>query len=58
MKKAILAIKVGMTEIFQEDGSLVPVTVLEAGPCAVTQIRTRLFPKIKTARRASRISTA
>jgi len=40
MKKAILAIKVGMTEIFQEDGSLVPVTVLEAGPCAVTQIKT------------------
>ena len=40
MKKAILAIKIGMTEIFQEDGSLVPVTVLEAGPCAVTQIKT------------------
>ncbi len=41
MKKAILAIKVGMTEIFQEDGTLVPVTVLEAGPCAVTQIKTK-----------------
>ena len=41
MKKAILAIKIGMTEIFQEDGSLVPVTVLEAGPCAVTQIKTQ-----------------
>ncbi len=40
MKKAILAIKIGMTEIFEEDGSLVPVTVLEAGPCAVTQIKT------------------
>ncbi|MCI8775222.1 MAG: 50S ribosomal protein L3 [Lachnospiraceae bacterium] len=40
MKKAILATKVGMTQIFNEDGSLTPVTVLQAGPCAVTQIKT------------------
>jgi len=40
MKKAILATKVGMTQIFAEDGSLVPVTVLQAGPCVVTQIKT------------------
>ena len=40
MKKAILATKVGMTQIFDEDGSLIPVTVLQAGPCAVTQIKT------------------
>ena len=40
MKKAILATKVGMTQIFNEDGVLVPVTVLEAGPCVVTQIKT------------------
>ena len=40
MKKAILATKVGMTQIFNEDGSLVPVTVLQAGPCVVTQIKT------------------
>lgn len=40
MKKAILATKVGMTQIFNEDGTLVPVTVLQAGPCAVTQIKT------------------
>ena len=40
MKKAILATKVGMTQIFSEDGSLVPVTVLQAGPCVVTQIKT------------------
>jgi len=40
MKKAILATKVGMTQIFNEDGVLVPVTVLQAGPCAVTQIKT------------------
>ena len=41
MKKAILATKVGMTQIFNEDGTLTPVTVLQAGPCAVTQIKTR-----------------
>ena len=40
MKKAILATKVGMTQIFAEDGSLIPVKVLQAGPCAVTQIKT------------------
>ncbi len=40
MKKAILATKVGMTQIFNADGVLVPVTVLEAGPCYVTQIKT------------------
>ncbi len=40
MKKAILATKIGMTQIFNEDGTLTPVTVLQAGPCAVTQIKT------------------
>ncbi len=40
MKKAILATKVGMTQIFNEDGNLIPVTVLKAGPCVVTQIKT------------------
>ena len=40
MKKAILATKVGMTQIFTEDGALVPVTVLQAGPCVVTQVKT------------------
>ena len=40
MKKAILATKIGMTQIFNADGVLVPVTVLEAGPCVVTQIKT------------------
>ena len=40
MKKAILAAKVGMTQIFNADGVLVPVTVLQAGPCYVTQIKT------------------
>lgn len=40
MKKAILATKVGMTQIFNTDGVLIPVTVLQAGPCVVTQIKT------------------
>lgn len=40
MKKAILATKVGMTQIFNEDGVLIPVTVLQAGPCVVTQVKT------------------
>jgi len=40
MKKAILATKVGMTQIFNEDGVLTPVTVLQAGPCPVVQIKT------------------
>ena len=40
MKKAILATKVGMTQIFSEEGVLTPVTVLQAGPCVVTQIKT------------------
>lgn len=40
MKKAILGRKLGMTQIFSEDGKLIPVTVVEAGPCSVVQIKT------------------
>ena len=40
MKKAILGRKVGMTQIFDEDGKVIPVTVIEAGPCPVVQIKT------------------
>lgn len=40
MIKGYLAKKIGMTQVFKEDGAVVPVTVLLAGPCAVTQIRT------------------
>jgi large subunit ribosomal protein L3 len=40
MKKGILATKIGMTQIFSEDGVLIPVTVLQAGPCVVTQVKT------------------
>ncbi|MFQ9985463.1 MAG: 50S ribosomal protein L3 [Lachnospiraceae bacterium] len=40
MKKAILATKVGMTQIFNDNGELIPVTVLQAGPCVITQVKT------------------
>ena len=40
MKKAILATKIGMTQVYNDEGVLVPVTVLQAGPCVVTQIKT------------------
>ena len=40
MKKAILATKVGMTQVYSEAGVLVPVTVLQAGPCIVTKVKT------------------
>lgn len=41
MGKAIIGKKVGMTQIFAEDGKVIPVTVIEAGPCSVTQLRTK-----------------
>lgn len=40
MKKAIVAKKIGMTQVFAENGTLIPVTVLEAGPCVVVQLKT------------------
>jgi len=40
MKKAILARKLGMTQVFTENGTVIPVTVLEAGPCKVVQRKT------------------
>ncbi|MGI6238295.1 MAG: 50S ribosomal protein L3 [Christensenellales bacterium] len=40
MKKAILGKKLGMTQVFVSDGRLVPVTVVEAGPCKITQVKT------------------
>jgi large subunit ribosomal protein L3 len=40
MAKALLGQKLGMTQVFREDGSVTPVTVVQAGPCVVTQIRT------------------
>ena len=40
MKKAIVGKKLGMTQIFLQDGRLVPVTVIQAGPCTVVQKKT------------------
>ena len=40
MKKALIGKKVGMTQIFDENGKIVPVTAIEVGPCTVTQIKT------------------
>ena len=40
MEKAIIGKKVGMTQIFDEAGHVIPVTVIEAGPCAVVQKKT------------------
>ena len=39
MAKAILGTKIGMTQIFGEDGKAIPVTVIQAGPCVVTQVK-------------------
>ena len=39
MKKAIIAKKVGMTQVFSPEGEIIPVTVLEAGPCSVVQVK-------------------
>jgi len=41
MDKAILGTKIGMTQIFLADGRLMPVTVVQAGPCTVTQVKTQ-----------------
>ena len=40
MKKAILGKKIGMTQLFRADGTMIPVTVVEAGPCPVVQKKT------------------
>ena len=40
MKKGIIGKKLGMTQIFDENGLVIPVTVIEAGPCCVTQKKT------------------
>lgn len=40
MQKGIIAKKVGMTQIFDENGKVIPVTVVEAGPCVVVQVKT------------------
>ena len=41
MLQGFLGKKIGMTQIFREDGRVVPVTVIQAGPCVVTQVKTK-----------------
>ena len=41
MKKGIIGKKIGMTQIFDEKGNAIPVTVIEAGPCVVSQVKTK-----------------
>ncbi len=41
MLQGFLGTKIGMTQIFREDGRVVPVTVIQAGPCVVTQVKTK-----------------
>jgi len=41
MLQGYLGKKIGMTQIFREDGRMLPVTVIEAGPCVVTQVKTK-----------------
>jgi len=43
MLKGLIGKKIGMTQIFDEDGASVPITLLEAGPCYVTQVRTQKY---------------
>jgi len=45
MKLGILGNKIGMTQIFNKSGSVIPVTIIKAGPCIVTQIKTELKEK-------------
>ena len=40
MKKGLIEKKIGMTQIFNEEGKVIPVTVIEAGPCVVSQVKT------------------
>ena len=40
IKKGLIGRKVGMTQIFDEKGNVIPVTVIEAGPCIVAQVKT------------------
>ena len=41
MLRALLGKKIGMSQLYEEGGNVVPVTVIQAGPCLVTQIKTR-----------------
>ena len=58
MKKAIIGRKVGMTQIFTEEGKVIPVTVIEAGPCTVTQKKVSEKTLFSSASRMSRSASS
>ena len=49
MAKSILGIKLGMTSLFTDSGELVPLTVIQAGPCPVVQVKTAERDKYRSA---------
>ena len=55
MQKAIIGKKIGMTQIFDEKGIMIPVTVVEAGPCVVTAKKTVETHKVNKPMKASLI---
>lgn len=53
MSIGILGKKLGMTSLFQEDGSQVPVTIIQAGPCKVTQVKVKALSELAEDRRSA-----
>ena len=47
MNKGLIGKKIGMTQIFDESGKVIPVTVIEAGPCVVAQVKTEETEKVE-----------
>ena len=47
MNKGLIGKKIGMTQIFDESGKVIPVTVIEAGPCVVAQVKTEETDSIR-----------
>ena len=45
--RALLGTKLGMTQLWDENNKVVPVTVIQAGPCVVTQVRTLRSPRMR-----------
>ena len=58
MKKGIIGKKIGMTQIFDENGNVIPVTVVEAGPCVVAQKKTTENSASRSTSRSSASMTA
>ena len=57
MIKMILGRKIGMTQVWDDDDNVVPVTVIQAGPCAVSQVKTQATDATTPCRSASETSS-